>query len=262
MTYVPPAQTTTGLMARAWRVVEGVVDAGEPVGPRGLARSLGIDRSAVSRILTQLADLEVLRRIPDGYVPGPRLFTLGRVVSAQDTLPNVIGPILGELVEQFDETCYVCAFHGDVGVFTHEIQSSKPLRLVVELGKPVPLYAGAAGRAILSALSRETVSSLLGSGPMPRLGSGTITDVDELLAGAESDRTRGYSVSFEERVAGGAAIAAPFFGPGGVCQGSVVFTSPVSRVDSDRIPGIGSSVNAAARKLSGRLGFASGDPDV
>ena len=243
------------LTARTIRVVEAVVDSAAPVGPRGLARSLGMDRSAVGRILQQLGEIDVLERTSDGYVPGSRLFTLGRVMSALDTLPNVIGPILGELVERFDETTYVCALHGDVAVFTHEIQSSKPLRLVVELGKPVPLHAGAAGRAILSALAAAEVVALLGAKPLLAMTPHTITDLDRLMEMAVEDRSRGYTVSFEERVPDGAALAAPFFGRGGVCQGSVVFTSPVTRLERDRVPEIGEAVSAAAAKLSARLGY-------
>ena len=154
------------LTHRILRVIEAVVDAGAPVGPRGLARLTGIDRSAVGRILQQLGDLDVFERRPEGYVPGPRLFVLGRILSALDALPNAVRPLLGRLVAQFDETCYICALHGDVAVFTHEIQSSKPLRFVVELGRPVPLHAGAAGRScngygrpiVRAALASQAVS--------------------------------------------------------------------------------------------------------
>lgn len=252
---MPADQTSSdSLASRIVRVVEGVVDAGGPVGPRGLARTLGMDRSTVGRILQQLEGLSVLDRVEDGYLPGPRLFTMGRVLAAIDTLPNVIGPVLGGLVEQFDETCYICAFGGDTAVFTHEIQSSKPLRLVVELGKPVPLHAGAAGRAILAGLDRDTAAELLGPGPLPQITPHTITDVDRLLALAEEDRRRGYTATVEERIPDSTAVAAPFFARGGVCQGSVVFTSPMTRLDRDRIPEIGRAVHAAAAKISARLG--------
>ena len=251
-----PADDTPpdSLASRIVRVVEGVVDAGGAVGPRGLARTLGLDRSTVGRILQQLEGLDVLERTEHGYRPGPRLFTLGRVLAAIDTLPNVIGPVLGDLVERFDETCYICAFHGDAAVFTHEIQSSKPLRLVVELGKPVPLHAGAAGRAILAGLDRATASALLGPGPLPQLTPATITDVDRLLDLADEDRHRGYTASFEERIPDSTAVAAPFFARGGICQGSVVFTSPITRIDRARVPEIGRAVHAAAAKISARLG--------
>ncbi len=241
------------LTDRTFRVLEAAVDAGEPVGPRGLARITGIDRSAVGRILQQLSDLDVLERRDDGYVAGPRLFTLARVLEARDTLPMAIGPVLGALVERFDETCYACAYHGGVAIFTHEVQSTKPLRFVVELGRPVPLHAGAAGRAILAGLDPEDVRAVLGEAPLPALTHATITDPERIVALAAEDRARGYTVSREERVAGGASIAAPFFDHAGRCHGSVVFTTPLSRLDDEQIGEIGSAVAESARALSMRL---------
>lgn len=247
------ANGSTGLTERTIRVVEAVVDAGKPVGPRGLARSLDIDRSAVGRILKQLVDMEVLDRTQKGYVPGPRLFAQARVLSAVDALPDAVSPVLGELVERFDETCYVCTFHGDTAVFTHEIQSSKPLRFVIELGKNVPLHAGASGRAILAGLPPERAAELVRCYPLPALTSNTVRDPDRLLQMAAEDRRRGFSVSLEERIPGGAAIAAPFFDRHGRCLGSVVFTSPLVRLEHDRIDEVGNAVAAAARKLSDHL---------
>jgi IclR family acetate operon transcriptional repressor len=238
---------------RMFRVLEAVVDAAGPVGPRGLARSTGIDRSAVGRILQQLADLDVLERSDRGYVPGPRLFTLARVLEARDTLPVAIGPVLGALVDRFDETCYACAYHGDVAVFTHEVQSSKPLRFVVQLGQPVPLHAGAAGRAILAGLPPERLPMVLGDNPLPRLTEATMIDPTEIAAAAVLDRARGYTVSREERVPGGASVAAPFFDHIGRCQGSVVFTAPLARLPEDDVDEIGQAVAEAARTLSMRL---------
>jgi DNA-binding IclR family transcriptional regulator len=243
------------LADRILKVIEAVVDAGQPVGPRGLARSAGIDRSAVGRILQQLGELEVLERKADGYVPGPRLFILGRILSALDALPNAVRPLLGRLVAEFDETCYVCALHGDMAVFTHEIQSSKPLRFVVELGRPVPLHAGAAGRAILAGLPSEEVIALIGDAPLAALTPNTIRNPREVVALAASDRQRGYSVSTEERVTGGASVAAPFFDHSNRCQGSVVFTAPLTRFDPERADEVGRAVAATARELSNRLGY-------
>lgn len=246
------------LTDRIIKVVEAVIDAGEPVGPRGLARGTGIDRSAVGRILQQLGALDVLERQAAGYVPGPRLFVLGRILSALDTLPNAVRPLLGRLVAEFDETFYVCALHGDVAVFTHEIQSSKPLRFVVELGRPVPLHAGAAGRAILAGLSPGEAEALIGSRTLPGLARNTIREPKLLREQAEIDRRRGYAVSVEERVSGGASIAAPFFDHSNRCQGSVVFTAPLTRFEPERTDEIGQALAAAARELSNRLGY-SGD---
>lgn len=242
------------LLERVVMVIEAVVDAGAPVGPRGLARSTGIDRSAIGRILQQLSDLGIFQKESDGYVAGPRLFGIGRLLVSLDTMPSAAQSVLGDLVARFDETCYVCMLHSDAAVFLYEAQSSKPLRYVVDLGRPGPLHAGAAGRAILAGLPRPEAAVLLGDGPLDRLTAQTITDPAELLDRAERDRETGYSVSIEERLEGGAAIAAPFFDRSGSCQGSVVFTAPLSRLDEATIPEIGEEVAAAAATLSARLG--------
>jgi IclR family acetate operon transcriptional repressor len=250
-----PSRLTTRIV----EILEAVVDAEGPVGPRGLARDLGIDRSAVGRTLHQLRDLGMLERRGTGYVPGPRLFTIGRRLEALDTLPNAARPILRELVDRFDETCYVCVRHGDAAVFLYEMQSSNPLRLVVELGRPVPLHAGAAGRAILAGLPDAETAALLKTQALARLTPRTVRSVRSLLALARADRERGYSISEEERIAGGAAIAAPFYDSNGGCQGSVVFTCPLTRLERDRFEEIGSAVRDAAAALSARLGYAGAD---
>ena len=50
-------------------------------------------------------------------------------------------------------------------------------------------------------------------------------------------------------------MAAPFFGSAGSCQGSLVYTSPVSRIQNVDVAQIGEAVAAEARNLSARLGF-------
>lgn len=245
----PPGRT---MLERAILIIEALVDEGGPVGPRALARTIDIDRSAVSRILLQLSELGVVERLEAGYQPGPRLFEIARLLGALDTLPAAAHAALVTLVKEFDETCYVCALHGDSAVFLYEEPSTKPLRYVADLGRAVPLHAGAAGRAILSGMSRADATRRLGRGPLPRLTTKTITDVKKILDMAETDAERGYTVSMGERVEGGVAVAAPYFDQSGTCIGSVVFTSPADRFsDPDRV---GAGVKTAAAALSARLG--------
>ncbi len=243
------------LLERAVAVIEAVVDAGAPVGPRGLARVVGIDRSAVGRILQQMTELGVFEKVPAGYIAGPRLFGIARLLASLDTLPDAARNVLDDLVARYNETSYVSLLHGDAAVYLYESPSSNPLRFVVELGRPVPLHAGAAGRAILAGLAPETARELLGPGPLETLTASTIVAVDDLLDLAAADRARGYSVSIEERVEGGAAIGAPFFDRRGECQGSVVFTTPLSRLDQTMLDELGTAVAEAAATLSARLGF-------
>lgn len=249
---------TDGLLARAATVMEAVAEAGEPIGPRALARATGIDRSAVGRILQQLTAIGILTGVDGRYSPGPRLFTIGRTLSALDTLPIAASSVLSGLVDEFDETSYVCLLHGNSAVFMYEQQSSKPLRYVVELGKPVPLHAGAAGRSILAGLPLKTAEELLSQTKLVALTTHTICEIETLLERRAEDLQQGYSVSREERVDGGVAVAAPFFDNMDRCHGSVVLTSPLSRFDGYDEPAIGAAVRVAADTLSSRMGSGNG----
>lgn len=253
MTQEPPAAPSRNVLERAIQIIEGLVDQGEPVGPRALARATSVDRSAVSRILLQLTDLDVVTKNEAGYQPGPRLFEIARLLGALDSLPTAAHAALAQLVKEFDETCYVCVVHGDSAVFLYEEQGTKPLRYVADLGRPVPLHAGAAGRAILAGMPRAQAARLLGDEHLPRLTANTITDPQDILDRAEIDATAGFTVSDSERVEGGVAVASPFFDRSKSCIGSVVFTSPVDRFsDQERV---GAAVRTAAETLSARLGY-------
>jgi IclR family acetate operon transcriptional repressor len=242
------------LLERSTRVIEAIVEAGEPIGPRALARATGIDRSAVGRILKQLAALGMLTAQDGSYSPGTRLYGIGRGLSAQDSLPRAAHATLAGLVQEFDETAYVCTWRGNSAVFLYEGQCSKPLRYVIELGRPVALHAGAAGRAILAGLPQDIASELISQQPLPSLTDATMTDLNELLEQRSRDLEVGYSVSRQERVEGGFAIASPYFDHNGTCLGSVVLSAPLSRLIDNQIDVMGQSVHSAADGLSARLG--------
>jgi len=175
-------------------------------------------------------------------------------LSAVDTLPAAATSVLSALVAQYDETSYVCTLHGGAAVFLYESQSTKPLRYGADLGRPVPLHAGAGGRAILVGLSEHSVRKLLHAAPLKQLTENTICDVDSLLELRARDFEVGYSISLEERVEGGAAVAAPFFDSTGLCQGSVVLTAPLARFAGMDQSLIGVALRDAAETLSARLG--------
>ena len=240
--------------SRIIAVIEALVESGEPIGPRKLARRAGVDRSAVARILRQLSEVGIVERDTGGYVAGARLFALSRTVAALDSLAKAAMPILRSLAEQFNETCYVCVRQGDACVLIHQVSSTRLVRYVVELDQPFPLYAGASGLAILSGLAPGELSDYLARTTLEPLTALTVADEGRLREMIEEGKTLGYSVTEGERIEGGFAAASPFFDEGGICRGSMVFTLPLSRLNRARIPEYGAAVQEAALALTARLG--------
>ncbi|MBF8184581.1 IclR family transcriptional regulator [Nonomuraea sp. K274] len=228
----------------------------ERVGVRELARDIGIDKSAVSRLFDQFCDLGLAEQdqVSGQFSAGPGLFSLAAMIHGRDTLWQATEPILRKLATHFNETCYLATREGDQIVFREKIDCTHTLRYVIDPGSRVPLHAGAGGRAVLLGLPPEEVDQIIERTGLPQITPQTIIDPDELRRQLREDRSRGYAISMGERVAAGSAVAAPFYDADGRCRGSLVFTCPSQRFDIRRAPEIADSVTAASRALSQRLG--------
>lgn len=243
------------------KLLESLAVYEDGVGVRELARGIGIDKSAVSRLFDQLCDLGLAEQDPASgqFRAGPGLFSLAATIHGRDTLWQAAEPILRELATRFNETCYLATRDLDGIIFREKIDCTHTLRYVIDPGVRLPLHAGAGGRAILLALAPDEVDQILGHIVLSAITPNTITDADELRRQLEEDRSRGYAMSKGERVADGCAIAAPYFRADGTCRGSLVFTCPAQRFDARRAPEIADAVRNASSRLSYRLGFRPAD---
>lgn len=245
-----------GSVARIVRLLEAVATTDTNTGVRALARESGIDRSAVSRLLRQLTELDVLEPsdVAGRYHIGPRFFAIARAVFSRDELGRAARPILERLVATHNETTYLAVRERNEVFFRERAECDQPIRYVIDMSRPSPLHAGSAGRAVLSALDDEQFESVLGGLSLDPVTPQTITDAAELRRRRAEDRQRGYTVSIAERSVGGCGVAAPFFGPDDRCLGSIVITMPEIRFNSVSVRVWGAAAVAAAEQLGRRLG--------
>jgi DNA-binding IclR family transcriptional regulator len=248
----------SGMLTRAITLLELVASHADGIGVREAARRTGIDRSAVSRILTQFEEMGYVEQQHDRgvYGAGPRLFAMVAALAERDSLAKAAQPLLEDLVDRFNETCYVAARVGDQLVYRGKVDCDHTIRYVIELGKPFPLVGGASGFAILSGMPEEEREQIL-RGPLVAHTESSITDPDELRRLLDADRAQGYTFSPGRWVPNGAGIAAPFFDAGGRCAGAITLSSPMDRLRGRSIEEIGTAIHEAAATLSERLGYLS-----
>ena len=230
------------------------------IGPREAERATGIDRSAISRIFRQLESLGWVAQVDDRgtYTVGPEMFAVAAAIRERDTLLRAAGSLLRSLTDRFDETTYLVVRRADEAVFVDKVVCTQRIRYVVELNEPFPLTSGAAGRSILSALSRDAVDNALGKG-LTAYTPASITDPDKYRAQLERDRRLGYAYSKSGWVTRGAGVASPFFDASGTCTGAITVSGPIDRLTPEAVRSIGPAVRGAAQQLSHRLGY-SGEP--
>ena len=246
-----------GVATKLFTLLEAVAAAPDGISVREVARETGIDKSSVSRIFNQLAALDVVEQssLTGRFEVGRRLSSLGEVLHTHNSLWGLAEPIVRELVARFDETCYFIVREGHQVRFQERIDCGQAIRYVIEAGVVSPLYAGAAGRAILAGMPADEASAYLDSVEVHTWTSETITDRALLQKFVEQDRGRGYSVSLGERVAGGRGIGAPVLRADGYCVAAILWTCPSMRFNLTRIDEFGAAVREASLKLSHLLGY-------
>ncbi|MCP3936334.1 MAG: helix-turn-helix domain-containing protein [Actinomycetia bacterium] len=112
----------SGVLPRAFVLLQTVVGADAPIGVRELARQTGIARSTVARLGAQLVELDMLGRLDDGRLtPGPGLAALTPGAERIETLVARLRPLLSELVGTFGESAAVAVDDGDAVLYVaHE----------------------------------------------------------------------------------------------------------------------------------------------
>jgi IclR family transcriptional regulator, acetate operon repressor len=260
----PAAELTAGRytvrsVARALRLVD-LVAAGPPDGQSlsDLARALGMSKSATLAVARTLAQFGYLRDTRPGprYTLGTALIRLGDIARQQLPLGDLCRPLLEELADATKMTSRVAICDEGYPVFIERVDGPGSVRFHAPLGQREIPYATAAGKAILSTMSRQEVGAMCAqTGLRPRTGH-TITDIGALLDNLALSRGQGFAVDDEEDAEGIICAGAAFFGHDGSCAGAVSVTGIKGDLPAWRVDELGRTVRRYADKVSQILGGA------
>jgi IclR family acetate operon transcriptional repressor len=173
---------------------------------------------------------------------------------ARDNFAQAGQPILDELTRTFNETTYLAVRRDLDFQYRAKADCTQAMRYVIDIGYVGPLYAGAAGRAILSAMSEDDLRATLKLIKLEQLTSATITDPERLIEDAARHREMGYVYTSGERTAGVTAYAVPFFDALGRCRGAVVLSQPADRHTDQTHIAIVAAMIKAAQQMTVRIG--------
>ena len=280
---IPVSETTTAATpvpeggtvsaARVADVLLAVSSHQEPIGVTELARILGLSKAVVHRILQSLESRALLSF--DGsartYEIGPAAVVLGSRALRDQELRRVALPVLRQLQVATGETTTVSALVGTSRIYLDQVVSQRELKMMVEVGRPFPLHAGASSKAILAFVSpdlREQVLAQALSDLTPQTITSRAALEDDLLV----VRQRGVAVSRGERQHGAGSIAAPVRDGHGDVVGSLSICGPINRFTTAVLrqyaPLVRRSADEVSHLLARRMngggadGATPGGPDV
>lgn len=226
------------------------------LGVSEIARQLGMPTSTVGRLLVTLHSAGVLSQDPttQRYRLGSKVLSWAAVYMNGLDVREKARPMLEELHRLTQETVNVYARDGLERVCIDRIESPQRLRVIVQIGERMPLYAGSAGKAILAYAPSAVVERIL-ERPLERMTDNTITDPDKLLEELRSIRNHGYATSHSERFTDVLGLAAPVFDASGNVLASLNVAGPLVRFGDAEVAKYAPEVMRLAQEVSQSLGY-------
>ena len=241
-------------VGRASRILVGFKDA-ETLTLSACAAKLGIAKSMAHRLLTTLAEYELVAFDPDvkAYRIGPSILAMARSVTDGPRISELIGPLVREAADLTHETVTLCRIQDGKGVCVAFADSPHAMRLTVSNGDEYALNAGAIGKCLLAYQADGFLDELAASGNIRRYTENTIVEPERLGEEIEKIRRQGFAFSREEMTPGASSIGVPVIEDDGPVRFCLAASGPASRVDG-RKEEIASLLVDIAKRISRLVG--------
>jgi IclR family acetate operon transcriptional repressor len=128
-----------------------------------IATELKLPLSSVYRYVRTLRDFGLLVEDDHEYRPGPVIDASPWAGVTRAKLVALATPIMNALVEVSGETAVLLVRVGTYAICLHQVHPPHHVRVGLRVGEPLPLYAGAASRALLAFSPDEVVEQVLSS---------------------------------------------------------------------------------------------------
>jgi len=196
---------------KAFGLLELVARAEGPLSLDELTQQCNLPKPTVYRILGTLQRGGLVQREPVAkrYCIGARLSQLALEVMLRSPQRARRHAILQQLVDEVGETCNFTMQDGSEVVYLDRVETSSPVRLLMEAGSRVPLHCTASGKLFLSELAEGKVAALLGPGPYRRYTGRTITEAGALQKELRRIRSEGIGTDVGEYLEGSVCLAVP-----------------------------------------------------
>ncbi|NEC63336.1 IclR family transcriptional regulator [Streptomyces sp. SID9727] len=254
----PPAsesdESGRGLVKSAERAVlimEALAASGDRLSLGQLQEATGYPRSSLYALLRTLSALKWVES-PEGDLSfgiGPRALLCGTAYLDRD-------PALPPAVRQIER------LRAEVGYTTHYARLDLPHiiylatreatdshRLTSRVGRQLPAYATALGKALLAELTSPEVEALMADVEREQLTENTVTGGAALAAELEEARERGWAVEREQNTPGLCCVAAsvPYRIP---ATDAISCSIPVERATDEELARVGDAVLRHAVELA------------
>jgi DNA-binding IclR family transcriptional regulator len=199
-----------------------------------LTEDLNVAESTVYRHLSTLENRGYVLNEGDHYEVSLKFLTIGGYLRRQVPAYAMIKEKVDELAEQTGERAQFIVRERDNRVYLYTEAGEQPVQTGAYTGRRGPIYASAAGKAIIACLPERRREALIDAIDFEQPGPNTITDPDELRAELSEIDERGYAFNFEESTKGVHAVGAVVQANDEII-GALSVSGPATRLKGDRL---------------------------
>ncbi len=232
-------------------LIEVLLADGGEIGIRELGARTGIPKSTAQRFLTAMEENGWVKQDhrTQGYRIGYKLLGQSNAWMLRHELINQSRDLLEDLSAETALGAALSTLDASSGLWVASSVPQELKELVAAHPQPFPLYASAAGKALL-AFTHEPLRKFVVYSDLKKLAKNTITDPSALLAELGSIRAAGCAKSCDELVSGASEIAVPLRNPDGTSYAAMsLFAASVEKIGEEKF----ARLRAAADELTARL---------
>jgi DNA-binding IclR family transcriptional regulator len=216
-----------------------------------IVKELQLTKGTAHRLLKALEQSELLKKnqISGRYHLGPLITRLASSpMGEHQYLITCSVEEMRRLRDLSGETVNLQIPLGTERVCLEEIQSNEFIKYVSGKGAIYPIFAGSAGKMLLSMMKDEQIEILMTKFYYVPSAPNPIKDIETLWKEIELARKRGHSTSFGERVAGSASVAVPVNDYS--CPVIINILGPADRFKKDAIASILEEMKLSAVRIA------------
>ncbi len=195
-----------------------------------VAERAGMNRAAARRFLLTLVEDEYATTDGKYFRLLPKVLDLGASVVASLDLSETMQPVMNELAEKLQESCFAAILDGDGVIYIARAVSSRVVNVGITVGSRAPAHPVSTGRVLLSGVDDKTLRRYFERTKLKRFTQYTVTSKLKLKAAIEQVRRQGWSIVNQELEVGLQSISVPIRGADGAIVAALNVCCPSPRV--------------------------------
>ncbi len=254
----PSLNTDFNATEKVLKILTAFLPFNEPKGTLELARSLGIHRASVSRILGILKEYDFVQQEEKTrlYRLGSTAAVLGKSVnrSFQTRFVSVVQPYMHQLSEEIKESVSLVTLVDNQVLLPYRVKGPHPISVAFNLGDRGAINANSGAKAIMAFLSSDRMNEVKKFYPrLPSFTPNTLTNWKELIKQFDEIRRSGFGYDLAEYNLDVFSVGAPILDYNNDPIGAITILVPSFRADVVKDPQVLSKLKRATINISEAL---------